>query len=316
MSILQIALARDGLRPLDAPEADAAKALERALDGLAPGAPVVVMVHGKGYRPGLAGRCPHRILYAERRDQAHARSLSWPRRLGLTGEGRLRGSGLALGFGWDSRGDLWTAARAADRAGPELARLIGALRRLDPGRRVDLIGHSLGARVMLGALPLLEAGAVGRMILLAGAEFADRARAALDSPAGRTAEVINVLSRENDLFDWMFETALAPLSGRRALGAGLEGVPQAVDIQIDGAEARRALSQLGFRLPEPRFRICHWSVYLRPGVFRLYRRLIHRRDELPLDRLRATLAAPAEPRWARLGMPGLPSPPPGHRFPA
>lgn len=315
MSLLQIALDRDGLRPLE-DQGDLGRALERALDGLAPEAPVVVMVHGKGYRPGRAGCCPHRILYAERRDQGQARSLSWPRRLGLAGEGRLSGRGLALGFGWDSSGDLWTAARAAERAGPELAGLIGALRRLDPGRRVDLIGHSLGVRVMLGALPLLEAGAVGRMILLAGAEFADRAQAALQSSAGRAAEVINVLSRENDLFDWMFETALAPLSGRRALGAGLHGLPQAVNVQIDGAEARQALAGLGFRLPEPRFRICHWSVYLRPGVFRLYRGLIHRRGELPLDRLRAALAVTPEPRWARLGRTGLPSAVQGHSFPA
>jgi pimeloyl-ACP methyl ester carboxylesterase len=216
---------------------------------------------------------------------------------------------------------IWGAARAADRAAADLAQLVLLLRRAAPDRPVDLIGHSLGARVILGALPQLPAGAVGRMILMAGAEFVERAVDALSTPAGRSAEVVNIVSRENDVFDWLFETALAPLGGYRALGGGLGHLPNAVDVQIDGRAARRGLARLGYRLAEPRLRVCHWSVYLRPGVFPLYRGLLHRRAHLSLDRLRdAMAAAPAEPRWARLLAPRatapLPSSRPDHTLPA
>lgn len=311
MSLLQIALRRDGLCDIDRPQAGAGgaeAAIRVAAAGLPPGAPVVILLHGRGYRPGDPANCPHRLLYADRDSDGRSRFISWTRRLGLSGPAGARHPGLAVGFGWDAAGSIWRAARAADRAAPGLARLVTLIRRALPDRPVDLLAHSLGARVALGALPLLHAGAVGRVILMAGAEFTDRAEAALASPAGRAAEVVNVISRENDLFDWMFEAALAPLGGARALGAGLGYLPNAVDVQIDGRAARRGLARLGFRLAEPRLRVCHWSVYLRPGVFPFYRALIHRREDLTLGRLRAALAEPPEPRWVRLSPAPLPLP--------
>lgn len=311
MSLLQIAFDRDGLRIPDQPgtgPGEAEAAIRAATAGLQRGAPVVVMVHGRGYRPGDPDNCPHRLLYADRDSDGRSRYVSWSRRLGLTGPQGGRYPGLAVGFGWDAAGSVWRAARGADRAAQGLARLVMLIRRARPDRPVDLIGHSLGARVILGAVPLLHAGALGRVILMAGADFIDHAEAALASSAGRTAEVINVISRENDLFDWLFETALAPLGGARALGAGLGHLPNAVDVQIDGRAARRALARLGFRLAEPRLRVCHWSVYLRPGVFPFYRALIHRRETLPLARLRAALSVPPDRRWRRLAEATLPLP--------
>lgn len=306
MTTLQIALTPDGLRDMSCPDQGASgvdAALDRTLADVPPGAPVVVLIHGKGYRPGHARDCPHQLLYADRATDGRSRYISWPRRLGLAGPGGGRHPGLAIGFGWDGRASVWAASRAADRAGAELARLITRVRRARPEAPVDLMGHSLGARVALSALPRLHAGAVGRVILMAGADFVDRAESALDTPAGRGAEVFNILSRENDVFDWLFESALAPLGGARALGAGLGHLPNAVDVQIDGRHARRALARLGHRLAEPRAAMCHWSVYLRPGVFPFYRALLHRRQALPLADLRTALALPSEARWARLALP-------------
>lgn len=312
MTLLQIAAAADRLRDMTGPAPGVEGAIRAALAGLPPGAPVVVMVHGRGYRPGDTVHCPHRLLYADRTGgDGHA--PSWSRRLGLTGPGGGRLPGLAVGFGWDGAGSVWRAARVAEgTAAAGLVRLVTLLRRDRPQAPVDLIGHSLGARVILAALARLHPGAVGRVILMAGAEFVDRAEASLASPAGRLAEVINVTSRENDLFDWLFETALGRAEhgigiggdhGNRALGRGLGHLPNAVDVQIDSAAVRAGLAGLGFRLAAPRARICHWSVYLRPGVFPLYRALIHRRSALPLARLRAALEAPPDPRWARLSLP-------------
>jgi hypothetical protein len=46
--------------------------------------------------------------------------------------------------------------------------------------------------------------------------------------------------------------------------------------------------------------VCHWSVYLRPGTFRLYRALIHDRHHLTLERLRPAVDRPPLPRGWRL----------------
>ena len=271
-----------------------------ALASMPPAAPVVIMVHGRGYRPGQPQVCPHSLIFAPRGGHGASRFVSWPRRLGFALPGPRRPLGLCLGLGWDSAGSVWRATRAADRTAPMLARLVQAIRRIDPGRRVDLIGHSLGARVILGAVPLLAAGMLGRVILLAGADFTGRAAAALTSPAGRAAEFVNITTRENDLYDFLFERALAPFAPRAALGRGLPGAANWLDIQIDHPATAAALKSLGLPLARPRARVCHWSVYLRPGTFRLYRALIHDRARLSLPVLRAALSQPPQPRWTRL----------------
>ena len=263
-------------------------------------APVVIMLHGKGYCPDVPGRDPHDLIFAPRAGHGRSRNVSWPRRLGFALPGPRDPLGLCIGFGWDAQGRLWQATRAADAVAPQLANLISLIRFLDPGRRVDLIGHSLGARVILGAVPLVEEGAIGRAILLAGADFTHRAAQALASPAGQRAEFLNMTTRENDLYDFLFERAFSPLGREGALGRGYAGAPNWLDIQLDHPQTALALQRLGLPLSAPRARICHWSVYLRPGVFRLYRRMIHDRERLTLETLRAAIDAAPQPRWSRI----------------
>lgn len=279
-----------------APEA----AITASLAALPAGSPVVIMVHGKGYCPADPDADPHRLIFAPRPGHGFSRNVSWPRRLGFALPGPKAPRGLCLGFGWAATGSFWQATAAADAAAPMLARLIQMIRRADPQRRIDLIGHSLGARVILGAVPLLAPGALARVILLAGADFTERAAAALSSPAGRLAEFLNITTRENDLYDFLFERALAPLGRSAALGRGLTGAANWLDVQIDHPATGAALKSLGLSLAPPRSRVCHWSVYLRPGTFRLYRGLIHDRQRLSLPILRAALSHDAQPRWSRL----------------
>lgn len=242
-------------------------------------APVTVMIHGYRYAPGRGQDDPHVSLFRY-----------WARRLRL-GDPR---PALAVGFGWNGAGTLRAASRRALEAGPALAALVAGLRAAG-APRVNLIGHSLGARVALAALPGLAAGDVGRVVLLSGAAFRAEAEAMLASPAGRGAEVLNVTSRENDLFDLAFETILR---GRGpALGGGLDG---AVTLQIDHAGHREGLRRLGFPVAPPQRLVCHWSAYTRPGLFPLYRAFLHRPEALPLFRLRAALAPEPAPRWSRL----------------
>jgi pimeloyl-ACP methyl ester carboxylesterase len=268
--------------------------LAAALEPLAPGAPVVVMIHGYRFAPGVPGHCPHDHILSPAPRPGARRALSWPQHLGLTAPA----AGLGVGFGWQARGTIWGAYGRAARAGGALARLVAMIAALRPGQPVDMIAHSFGARVALSALRTAPAGAVGRVILLSAAEFRGPALAAMASPAGRGAEVVNVVSRENDMFDFGMETLLrGGLS--HGLGHGLcNPSGNWVDLQIDHPGTVAALHGLGFPLSAGRARVCHWSVYLRAGVFPLYRALIDRSLDLPT--LRAALPDRPEPRWASL----------------
>lgn len=281
-------VARDALRPV-------------------PGAPVVVMIHGFRFSPRHSATDPQRLLFAPERRVRDARIVSWPRRLGF-GRGQ---EGLAIGFGWHATDSLWASYAEAARAGAALARLVAGLRAAGSGP-VSVIGHSLGARVALTALGSLSPGDIGRLVLLSGAEFHDRAAGALRSPAGRAVEVLNVTSRENDLFDFAFERLVGgPLAWLGpALGEGL-AAPNAVTLQLDSEAHRAALRGLGFPVAPPCRLVCHWSAYLRAGIFRLYRRFLFDPAGLPLATLRAALAEEPAPRWSRLFPRPLPAEPIG-----
>mgnify|MGYP000501235204 CR=1 FL=1 len=165
-----------------------------------------------------------------------------------------------------------------------------------PGRCM-LVGHSLGARVALCALG--DGAPIDKMILLAAAEFSLPAQSALDSAAGRDVQVLNVPSRENDLFDFAMERLVrAPEPGARMIGHGLPPMPNVATLQLDHDEALTRLRRTGFPIARPERRICHWSPYLRPGVFPLYRAMLS--GALPFAQLRAILPSEIAPRWSRL----------------
>lgn len=270
--------------------------LARALGGCGP---IIVMLHGYKFTPGHPVACPHRHILSLAPGRNCRKALSWPRELGL-GRG-TPDEGLGIAFGWPARGTIWQAYRQAGEAGSHLATLIRQIRRHAPRRPVHLIAHSLGARVALRALAQLPEGSIGRMILLAGAEFGTHARAALDSPAGHCAQLINVTSRENDLFDFLLERLIAPPApGDGCLAQHMPRRANTLTLQLDHVATPVSLAAAGFALAPPTARICHWSSYLRPGVFALYRALLHPAGADPLPRLRAALPDTVDPRWSRL----------------
>ncbi|TMV84932.1 DUF726 domain-containing protein, partial [Thioclava sp. BHET1] len=219
------------------------------------------------------------------------KAISWPRQLGF---GQSPQEGLAIAFGWNALGTIWQAHAEAARAGRALADLLARIRTLRPDARISAIGHSLGARVILQCLRLQTTPALSRAVLIAAAEFRRPALAALDSPAGRTCEIVNITSRENDLFDFLIERLLTRRMDR-AIGLGLgRRHPGWLDLQLDAPETLAALGRMGFQIVGAEARICHWSLYLRPGVFALYRALLC--EDLPLARL-PVLAQSA--RWSR-----------------
>lgn len=271
--------------------------LWQAADMLPEGAPIVVMVHGYRYSPSEPAHDPHRHILSLHPDRRCRRSTSWPRALGFGAEGDH--SGLALAYGWEARGSLGGAYRRAGAAGKTLAGIVSRLAD-QTGREVAIIGHSLGARVALQALSSARAGSVGRVILLTGAEFRDNAAEAISAPAGQHAEIINITSRENDLFDFALEQWLAR-GKRQALGFGLEQPSRNwLDVQIDHGETLAALDDLGFPTERRPLRLSHWTPYLRRGLFNFYRTALCQPWALPLGMLHARLPGRIEPRWSRL----------------
>lgn len=281
---------------LHVPDPDAFHA---ALAVLPPGAPIIILIHGYRYAPSAPARDPHRLILSLRPRRGSWRTLSWPRHLGF-GRGDPN-EGLCIALGWEGRGSLWRAWRNAGQAGEALADLVMRVQQFRR-RPVQVVAHSLGARVALAMLPLVPAGCVGRMVLMAAAEFQSRATAAMSTPAGRTCEVLNITSRENDLFDQALEWLIPTCStGDRALGAGLwPGAENWLDLQADCAVTRAALGDLGHRIPAPRVRICHWWAYLRPGLMRFYGALLRTPERHSLAQLRAALPHRQGPRWSRL----------------
>lgn len=309
MPFLQVTARPDGPKlrgahcPLDT-------ALGEALE--TPG-PVVIMVHGYKFAPGHSKGCPHgHILSLNPRPDCW-KARSWPRELGF-GSG-FADEGLGLGFGWSARGTIWQAYKAAAAAGLALAKLILHVHRRAPRRPLHLFCHSLGARVALSSLPHLPPGAVRRIILLNPAEFGTVTRAALATPAGCAAELFNITSRENDLFDFLLERLVpAPERGDRTMALSLPRQPNTLTLQLDHAETLSALNRAGFPIAPPRGRVCHWSAYLRPGVFTLYRTLLRRPEALSQPRLRTLLPMETDPRWSRvLRLPELRLPVPERR---
>lgn len=259
--------------------------------------PAVLMLHGYKYAPGSARHCPHRKILGEAPD-------AWPVRLGLDGSDNRAGLGIALG--WYARGPLQEAHGRACTLGESVAMVVAMLRTYRPDRPVHFIAHSLGSEAALAALSHLPEGAVDRMVLLTGASYAAQALQRLQTPAGRSVEILNVTSRENDLFDAAFERLIRSDSpGDRAIGLGIDA-PNVVNLQLDCPETLFALHSLGFALTPSRRRVCHWSTYRRNGVMRLYSAFLRAPEASPLSRLRSVLPEHAAPRWSRLlAMPSI-----------
>jgi len=301
MPLLAVNAGPNGPVPHDRPE-ELHALLPRLL--ATPG-PVILMVHGFKYAPGHATECPHRHIFAMVPERHSFKVLSWPAGFGF-GQGHAA-EGLAIGFGWQARGTVWQAYAEAARAGESLAELVAMIHAVAPGRAVHAVAHSFGARVVLSALPHLPENALSRIILLAGAEFGTRAAAALATPAGRSAEVINVTSRENDFFDFLLECVIPPpRRGDCSLGQTGPVASNVLTLRMDDPDTLTALRRLGFPIASPMARVCHWSAYTRPGVFPLYSSLLRHAPDLQMSFLRSVLPAKAPPqRSRRLIVPAL-----------
>ncbi|MFN3614522.1 MAG: alpha/beta hydrolase [Rubrimonas sp.] len=311
----------------------AGRRLRPAAPGLA--APTVLMIHGFRYDPEAACADPHATLFRDGPTpptlDGRGRARSWPHGLGFTGGGADHA--LCLGFGWRAREGMATgylrggangfaiACRAARDAGETLA---DALWRLAPALQgpVDVMAHSLGARVALEALRRTADRArgtaapvrFGRMILMGPAAFAAEARAALaacDAARMPTPEVYCLSARGNARFDLLFEMlgpwGMGPSLGRAGLG---ERRARWLDLAFDHPALERWAADRGVAMAPARRGPCHWSFYTRPGAMALHRAILTRAPGFGVEEMRASGAPERLPASRRRGAPAAATPEP------
>ena len=301
-------------------------AIRDAAPSLAPRTPIVVLLHGYRYDPRCTGVTnPHETLFAfdplRPRTDRWQKTESWPRGLGFTPEDTSGHEGLCVAFGWPARprtrfGRFCAAYANAERAGQALLRTVDLIARVHPGRPVDFVAHSLGARVVLCAMRLAAArrrhdllDAMGRAIMLGPAELAFVARGALadvDAVTRRGGPCIYaMLARENDVFDALLEHFAPAVPVRRKNGIGASGLGTGrrnwIDIQIDHPETRGWLAERGAVIEGEARRACHWGVYNRPGALAFYDAILRDRARWSIPALREEgMPEDLEPRWCRL----------------
>ncbi len=309
MAILGVTSQSGRLFCPDDPGLDLRLQLSHALARIAPDAPIVIMIHGYRYHPGFSQFNPHDLLFSRSPIRACHKVTSWPQGLGF--EPMTREDGLAIGFGWEGlpsrkitpKPRLSSFAhvyKQAHRAGGHLARLLTWIDELAPGRKVDILAHSLGARVTFGGLMRSCSANVERVVLMGGAEYAsviDQYFRHVDHHPN--LEVFCVKNRQNGFVDFLFES-FAPRSHPKdfVIGRGYEG-PQHrwLNLAIDDKNVLAALADrgIGIGARSNRMVVDHWGFYNRAGIMRFYQNLFRNRKNWRLSDLRRELALKAMP---------------------
>ncbi|MEJ6395163.1 hypothetical protein V8J82_18010 [Gymnodinialimonas sp. 2305UL16-5] len=280
MGLLQVNWRADRLHI--AAQSGIAAALAEVPEGRA----VTILIHGYRFCPSDPRHNPHHHILSLTPRAGCWKAVSWPRHLHM---GRADGP-FGIAFGWPARGPLRLVADRAFDAGRGLGQLIEVIRAVRPDLRLNLMAHSLGARVALAAISASPAHSVDRAILIAGAEYRDIACQALQ---GQSTRVLNIRSAENLPFDIAFRASVpAPHLGALPLAAGQKNSQTWIDLRIDCARTRADLAALGHRIKPPATRFCHWSGYMRPGLFALYRRVLDPQEGAVLTQLQRISTQP------------------------
>lgn len=247
-----------GPEPRTAEGAPHGPALAAHLATLRQGAPLVVFTHGLRHSPFGTGWNPHAGLLSPAPDpRRHWKARSFVRQAHMGAGQRFDGHGIA--FGWDAQGWIWPAMARARVAGMALARLMTNVRQARPDLRLAVVTHSLGARVVTEAMLRAPVPVFDRALLLTPADQRGRAVQALRAPGGRACTVVATQTREN----WLCTLGFAAATGWRPTLARGPRHARWVDFTLDRHE--------GVTVGTWAHRTCHWSCYLRSGLWPLYR---------------------------------------------
>lgn len=309
--------------------------------GLAGTAPAALMVHGFLFDPKDAitpapkdtnnahGRLYHfQDLEPDAQEADH--TTPWPRMLGID-EGDDGAGGLAIAYAWFSKPGVlenfsfdevkkWgttfysTAYRYSHQtAWPLLAVLQACDRHLPRGKPLDIVCHSMGSAVTIetlllatrGKLPVAER--IGRVIILGGSEYNERARvmhravlscrdaSGWDDATGPV--MYNVASREDLVLDALAEN-FGPMGAwtlRNAVvghnGLGVLGQPERwIDLQFDSADLADWMSRnhtISVSGDHPGEATDHWRYFTFLSNWQVFSNILKERDAWSIDALRS-----------------------------
>lgn len=245
--------------------------------------PVFVLLHGLRYDAATPSTDPAASIFSAIPPKGDPRTVSWPRHLGF-GRGRAE-EGLCIGLSWPARTGLRQAYNRAADAGRSLAHLVDLIRFADPRRKIVVLAHSLGARVALCALPHIRTGRIHRMVFVYGAEIGSEATRLLGTATRPLPDILNVTSRENRIIDRAFATAITGCPWAKTIGGRGAAQPLWTDLPLHDPATLALLRAHGYPISTALRPICHWSGYLRPGVFAVYRDFLNGSGALPLPQL-------------------------------
>jgi hypothetical protein len=242
---------------------------------LPPGAPVTIMIHGYRFCPFSPPMTRTAISCRSPPASDCWKAVSWPRHLHLDRPGRAR---HRLRLARDGRPAPRRRARLRCRAQP------GADDRGDPPRaaRCARPHRRPFARRPRGADGAGD-GAAGRHQphdpdVGGGVSRRGGARA-VPAGGGAVPRAQRDQRRKRGLRPHVPPGRAAPKRALdRPLSAGLGHMPAAPISPSTTTPRRAALGALGHRLRPPSTRICHWSGYMRPGLFAVYRRMLDLRE--------------------------------------
>ncbi|MEO9898401.1 MAG: alpha/beta hydrolase [Paracoccaceae bacterium] len=262
--------------------------------------PIIIMIHGYKYDPSVTLRDPHTSIFAMRACANQTNGALWPQHLGF-GIGNPK-EGLAIAFGWRAKGTIWQAQQSARATAHCLERVIRTLNDVSPNRPIHIIAHSMGSEVVFETIKRLPADSVERVVILTGASYVSHAMGAMQSPAGMTCELFNVTSRENDLFDFVFERLVPPVSlTDHVMGLGVT-LPNVANLQLDCDQTLSLLANFGAKISASESRVCHWSGYTRPGAMEFFAQIMRCPEKSPMTVMKALLPKDTDPRWSRFGI--------------
>jgi len=263
-----IGVQAQGNRAVDVnwPQRNLHATLEPVLAATPVDAPIVIYVHGHQL-------WPHPDLLEQARRQA----------------------GLAITFKWGANAryfgilpDVNSLYNEAKSAAAPLGWLINQLAVLAPNRKVDLMVHSLGARVGFEALQYLHHRNIGRFVALAAVEFSAITLAALHRPQAHNVAFYNVTSPKILIFHrLMHHFGPRPGPADRLLCRGF-AFPRAnwIDIQMDQPTVQRPLADLCANLAGLGSGLRNHALVAQVGAA-----LLRYRDDTGIPDLRALLGA-------------------------
>ncbi len=288
----------------DDPAMDPRLHLRSALEKVPEGAPVVIMIHGYKYHPRRAYSDPHRLLFAPVPEKTARKFSSWSTGLGFALH--TVDDGLGIGFGWEGLpshkikptprlSGFAHVYGQAYRAGGHLARLLSWIEKISPGRKVDILAHSLGARVAFIGLMRGASSNARRVILLSGAEYASNInRYFRHVDRHPSLEVFSIQNNRNGFVDFLFECfAPRPHPQDKAMGRNFQGPPERwLTLAIDDPATRSVLAERGIGIERPlkRHRVDHWGLYTRAGTMRFYQDLLRAPEKWRIGDLHHSIA--------------------------